>query len=760
MIVAISRRGWRGMLDVYDNRIFHLHNDQISYALHVLPNGQLGHLYFGAPMHGSQADWQYLIDSGSKSGGTAKFSADSDFTLADTAQEYPVWGTTDYRQGALAISQGQTPLYPDFQYDHYQVLRGKKRDLGFPRTFGEDDEVETLQITLVDHVLALRLVQSYSLFQDQAVIVRSQTITNESDQAVMLDRMLSSSLDLPQGQFEFVHLSGTWARERQVKTQNLVQGRAVVESLRGASSHQQNPFVALRRENADLNHGEVFGMNLVYSGNFIAEAEVNEWAQTRMMIGIHPTSFTWKLAPADSFSSPEAVLSYSDQGLSGLGTVNTRFIRRHIIAPRWQNRPRPIVLNSWEAAYFDLTEEKLTTLLNAAEEVGIECFAVDDGWFGQRDDDRSSLGDWVTDKKKFPQGIKRFSETVHDHGLLFGLWFEPEMVSPGSQLIKAHPDWVVRPDKGRYSIARGQYVLDFANPAVVANVFNQMKAVIQAARVDYVKWDMNRNITEAFSPYLQQQDRPQNEFFHRYMMGVYQLYQLLLTEFPDLLIEGCAGGGGRFDLGILYYSPQIWVSDNSDAIARLSIQSGTALGYPLEAMSNHVTAVPNHQMQRITPLATRYNVAQFGTLGYELDLTKLTAPELATVKKQITWYKQQRPLVWQGAFQQLQAPAFGDKNTVAWTITSPDQEHIRVGFFRILADAAGRSVDFLKIPSADPTTQYRIDETGSVVSGDVLRRVGLRLPYQFNGANQTEAVLQGDFQSAVIELTAVKKVSN
>lgn len=418
-------------------------------------------------------------------------------------------------------------------------------------------------------------------------------------------------------------------------------------------------------------------------------------------------------------------------------------------------KPRPVVLNSWEATYFDLNEQKLLHLAKLGRQVGVDCFVLDDGWFGTRDNDLSSLGDWFTNKHKFPDGLGHFAEEIHGLGLQFGLWFEPEMVSPRSQFFKEHPDWVVRPKRGRMSITRHQYVLDFSNPAVVNNIFAQMQRVITETKLDYVKWDLNRSITEAYSPYLAKIGHPQGEFFHRYVQGVYTLYQKLLTAFPHLLIEGCAGGGGRFDLGILFYSPQIWTSDDSDAIERLAIQSGTALAYPLSCMSNHVTAIPNEQVGRSTPLATRFRVAAFGILGYELDLTKLDDAALAAIKNQIAYYHELQPLVLNGDFRLLLPRQSNSQNQVAWLLSDHSRKRLVLGFFRVLADADSRAVQYMKIPVAQPNQRYWVNGHTGPVSGDVLQRVGVRLPIQFNGANRQQAQLIGDYQSALLTFDGV-----
>ncbi len=743
------------MIELIDDHSFHLHNDKISYVLTVMENGQLGHLYYGKALGSlTTTELDYLRAQASKSAGTVKYSPTTgNFNLADRAQEYPVYGSSDFRRGALDVYADNDPWYLDFSYQSYTITDTKPRSLAQPATYAVgNQEAQELAITLVDQVHQLKLVTYYTIFRAHGVIARRSTLTNLGASSVMIQNMMSAVLELPDDQFEMVNLAGAWLKERHVKYHNLAQGTVAVESLKGASGHQHNPFIALTRSRS-LTTGDVYASNLIYSGNFLSQVEVNEWHKPRLMTGISPAYFGWQLAPAATFSTPEALLYYSADGLNGLMAETQAVAQQQIADRQWQRRPRPIVFNNWEATYFNFDETKLLTLAQQAKQLGMECFVVDDGWFGHRDSDRTSLGDWRVDHRKFPHGMGHFAQQIHDLGLQMGLWFEPEMVSPDTPLYRDHPDWVVRHPYPRTAIGRGQYVLDFANPAVVTAIYAQIKPVIEAAQLDFIKWDMNRNITEAYSPYLAAQGLPQTEFFHRYILGVYDLYQRILTDFPDLLIEGCAGGGGRFDLGMLFYSPQMWPSDDSDAVERLSILSGTTLAYPLSAFSNHVSAVPNDQVGRMTPLKMRQNVADFGPLGYELDITKLPAPELAAIKANIDFYQQHRELLVNGHFQQLQS-LDPDANTVAWSVANADQSELFVGFYRKLATPNTSVLNYLKLPNVAVNRHYQIDD-GPIVSGQILQQFGLREPYQFNGANADTAELRGDFQSQLYHLVAV-----
>lgn len=741
------------MIDVIDNKYFYLHNGAVAYLFGLLPNHQLEHLYYGEDLGElSKNDLEYMSLHPNKASGTVKYSKKiKNFTLADRMQEFPTYGTSDFREGAVSIENEGAYLYPDFKYDHFEITTGKKRNLDFPTSYGNDSENLIVSLIDTDHQLELQL--SYSIFENLSAIVRKATIINHGKQEVKLTNLQSTVLDLPNDSYDFLQLSGAWTKERHITTRPLTQGITKIESLRGASSHQENPFIALVDKNVTNDSGNIYASNLIYSGNFISQVEVDEWGQSRLMTGINPATFKWKLAPNQDFSTPEAVLFYSKQGFNGLMKQTHNFVKKHIIDQKWQQRDRLIVINNWEATYFDFNEEKLLKLAAQANQLGIECFVLDDGWFGKRDSDNSSLGNWTVDKRKFPQGLDHFSAQVHKMGMKFGLWFEPEMVSADTELYNMHSDWVVRHPYKRYSVGRRQYVLDFANPAVVDNIYQQMAKIIEDAQVDYIKWDMNRNITEAYSPYLYSINHPQGEFFHRYIQGVYKLYAKLLTSFPDLLIEGCASGGGRFDLGILYYSPQIWPSDDSDAVERLDTMSGTLLAYPLSTFSNHVSAVPNDQVKRITSLKFRQNVACFGPLGYELDLNKLSTEEKNQIKNWIRWYKENRKLLVNGTFDQL-LKFDPSQNTYAWSVSNSNKQI--VGFYRKLARPNETLDQYLPLKHLNDHQKYQIN-FDQMVSGRVLQKFGLREPYQFNASNPDTAQISGDFQSYLYQIKTIDR---
>lgn len=741
------------MIDVIDNRYFYLHNGVVSYLFDLLPNQQLEHLYYGADLGNlDRDDLSYISLHINKASGTVKFSKEiKNFSLADRMQEYPTYGTSDFREGAVSLEKEETYLYPDFKYDHFKFEKGKKREIDQPASYGNDSE--TITIYLKDMERQLELELSYSIFENLTAIVRKAKIINHSQQEIKVKNLQSGVLDLPNSDYNFLQLSGAWVKERHITTRPLTQGITKIESLRGASSHQENPFIALVDKNVTNDTGTIYASNLIYSGNFVSQVEADEWGQSRLMTGINPATFCWNLAPTQEFCTPESVLFYTSHGFNGLMAQTHTFVKNHVIDQKWQKKERPIVINNWEATYFDFDEKKLMELATQAKELGIECFVLDDGWFGKRDSDNSSLGNWTVDTRKFPQGLAHFSGQVHKLKMKFGLWFEPEMVSSDTELYQSHPEWIVRHPYSRYSVGRKQYVLDFANPEVVENIYEQMATVIKEAKVDYIKWDMNRNITEAYSPYLHSLNHPQGEFFHRYIQGVYQLYAKLLTTFPNLLIEGCASGGGRFDLGILFYSPQIWPSDDSDAAERLDIMSGTLLAYPLSTFSNHVSAVPNDQVKRVTNLKFRQEVACFGPLGYELDLNTLSTTEKEEIKEWIKWYKENRNLLVNGIFDQL-LKFDPSQNVYAWSVSNSNKQII--GFYRKLARPNESLDQYFSLKHLNSRKQYQINGR-QTVAGRVLQKYGLREPYQFNASNPDTAQVSGDFQSYLYQIKAIDR---
>lgn len=731
-----------------ESRTFHLSNGKISYIMKVLPNDQLGQLYFGKAV-AHRKSFNHLLEMVTRSMTACAFEDDDRFSLDHVKQEYPSYGTGDFRHPAVRILQGNGSAITNFTYLSHEVLSGKPALAGLPATYCEaDDEAETLRITLRDALIGVRVELLYTLFAGQGVLARSARLVNDGSETVTVDTAMSLCLDLPDSEYEWVQLSGAWSRERHIHVRPLAPGVQSVESIRGTSSHNHNPFVALKRSGTNEMQGEVIGCSLVYSGNFLTQAEVDSWGVTRLTMGINPFGFAWKLEPGASFQTPEAVVVYSADGLNDMSQTFHRLYQKRLARGYWRDRPRPILLNNWEATYFNFDEEKLLHIAETAQKQGIELFVLDDGWFGERNNDRAGLGDWTPNRKRLPDGIAGLAERIEGLGMKFGLWFEPEMVNKDSDLYRAHPDWVICTPGRSMAQGRHQYVLDYSRPEVVDFIFESMAKLLREAKISYIKWDMNRCITEAFSAALPA-DR-QGELFHRYILGVYDLYDRLTTAFPQVLFESCASGGGRFDPGILYYAPQGWASDDSDAAERLKIQYGTTLCYPVSSIGAHVSIVPNHQVFRVTPLKTRANVACFGTFGYELDLNRLSEEELQAVREQVKFMKEYRAVLQYGTFYRLLSPFEG--NYTAWMVVSEDKKTAIVGWYKMLNEV-NSSFRRVKLCGLAPDMQYCVNGQW-VHGGDELMNIGLLTSDSSAGECREGQIPSCDFDSKLFILRA------
>ena len=696
-------------------RSFHLHNGTLSLILRVYRSGALGSAYLG-PALGAGKSRDVLL--------ARDFAGFANRLSDPVALEYPTIGHGDFRVPAIEVDQADGSTVLDLVYDAHRISAGKPELAGLPSTYTEDDaEAATLEVDLVDRVSGLGVTLLYTIFHNVPAIARSARIQNGGSRRVHVTTAMSASLDVRDAAWQFVHLSGSWGRERHVVRRSLTPGRHSVSTRRGASSHQHNPFLMLQRDTTTEASGEALALSLVYSGNFLAEAEVDLYESTRLRIGINPEGFRWALEPGEQLVAPEAVLVYSSDGVGGVSDAYHRLYRERLARGPWRDRPRPIVLNNWEGTYFAFDEAKLLAMATAARGVGVELFVLDDGWFGRRDDDTSSLGDWFVDRRKLPHGVDGLARSIEALGLRFGLWIEPEMVSERSELFAAHPDWAIGVPGRHRTPSRQQLVLDMSRGEIVDHLFEVLSGVLRSGPISYVKWDMNRNITEPFSSALPA-DR-QGEFFHRYILGVYALWQRLTSAFPEILFESCSGGGGRYDPGLLAYAPQTWTSDDTDAVERLPIQYGTSLVYPLSSMSAHVSAVPNHQVGRTTSLDMRAAVAFFGVFGYELDPTAFSDEDGATVTEQIAFYKRWRELFQRGRFVRLRSPFDGDANETAWMVVSDDRRRAVAAWYQVLNRPVAR-LNFLPLRGLDPARDYRVSLWPS--RGDALEtaNAGLR----------------------------------
>ncbi len=732
---------------------FHLYNESISYIMMITENRQLAQLYCGKRIHDKE-DFSYLFELAERPMASCIFERDKVYSMASIRQEYPVYGNGDYRHPAVEILQKNGSRISEFQYEGYEIIQGKPKLAGLPALYVEDDaEAQTLIVTMRDALTGIRMEMLYTIYEKGGLLARSVRFTNEGDEAVHLTRAMSLCLDLPDCEYDWIQFSGTWSRERTPRVRRLEHGIQAVDSMRGNSSHEQNPFVVLKRPTADEFQGEVFGFSFIYSGNFQIQAEVDAYSVTRMLVGLHPERFDWKLDAGEMFQTPEAVMVYSDCGLNGMSQTFHAFYQKRLARGYWRDRVRPILNNNWEATYFDFDEEKLVTIAYKAKECGVELFVLDDGWFGARRDDRAGLGDWVAAKELLPNGITGIADRIEGLGMKFGLWIEPEMVNRDSDLYRAHPDWVLSVPGRKMTHGRYQYVLDFSRKEVVDHIYDMISRILREAKVSYIKWDMNRCITECFSG-AYPADR-QGEIFHRYILGLYDLYERLTGEFPEVLFESCASGGARFDPGMLYYAPQCWTSDDTDAIERLKIQYGTSMCYPVSSMGAHVSVVPNHQVHRMTPFHTRANVAMFGTFGYELDLNRLPEEDIAQVKAQVAFVKKWRHLLQFGTFYRLKSPFEG--NEAAWMAVSPDRRTAIVGWYRIL-NTVNNAFTRVRLCGLDPDCLYHNSISGVDAYGDELMHVGMQTTDESAGvrSEDTDLMQSMDFDSRIYVLTAAE----
>lgn len=727
---------------------FHLYNDEISYIFCILRNGQPGQIYYGRKIKDRES-FQHLIEYSMRDMAPCTYEGDRTFSMEYLKQEYPSYGHGDMREPAYEILQEDGSRITEFTFEDYVILKGKRKLEGLPAVYTEsDEEAETLEIYLRDRVMNTKIILSYTIFENLPVIIRNTRFVHEGESSIVLERAMSLNLDLPDDRYEMVELTGAWARERYVKTAPLHEGIQAIYSMRGHSSHQFNPFFALKRPETTEDAGEAIGISLVYSGNFLGQTAVDTFGVARAMIGIHPEGFSWTLKKGETFQTPEAVLVYSGEGLGKMSRTFHRLYRKRLARGYWRDRVRPVVINNWEATFMNFTEEKILKFAETARQLGVEMMVLDDGWFGHRDDDTSSLGDWYPDLKKLPQGIRGLAEKIENMGMKFGLWIEPEMVNKDSRLYEEHPDWVIRVPYREACHGRNQFVLDFSKEEVVDYIGDRISRILQDAPVSYIKWDMNRSISEAFSQGRKAEE--QGKLFHRHILGVYRLYERLTSEFPEVLFESCASGGARFDPGMLYYAPQCWTSDNTDAVERLRIQYGTSFVYPLSSMGCHVSEAPNQQTFRNTPLSTRAETAYFGCFGYEMDLDTLTEEEKEEVKEQIQYYKRIRKLIMEGTFYRLISPFEGDE--AAWMVVSEDKRHALAGYYR-MRQPANAPLKRLTLKGLDPDVRYQIRETGLEAYGDELMRAGMAISDYASGIREKKE-RQGDYQSRLFELTA------
>ena len=727
------------------DKTFTLTNGRIQYVMQLFHEGYLGHLHFGrALQHFNTKRAFYQTER--EGAPNPELHADArTFSLDVLPQEYPIYGSGDYRIPALEVTFANGTSTVDLRYKSHEIFTGKKALESLPSSYVKGGEATTLEITLQEVAGDLEVVLSYTIFDDVDVIARHSRITNVGAAPLDLRKAASMALDLPTDELERVSLWGKHAFERNIERTPLNHGIEIASSTRGATSHQHHNFLALCPRTTDEFQGEVYACALVWSGNFEAATEVSPYGSTRMVMGINGFDFKWHLKPGETFTTPEAILVYSQDGFNGMSQQFHYFVQEHMVRGVHQHQPRPVLVNSWEAAYMDFTEDSIVKFAQTAVKLGAELIVLDDGWFGVRDKDNCSLGDWVEiNERKLPNGIKGLCDRIHGLGAKFGLWVEPEMVSPNSNLFRAHPDWALGVPNHVRAQQRNQYVLDLSRQDVRDYVVDSICKVLGSADIDYVKWDMNRNLTDIGSAAFPAEQ--QHEIATRFQLGVYDIMQRITEAFPNILFESCAGGGRRFDLGVICYMPQTWTSDNTDEVCRQKIQYGTSLMFPPITMGCHVSACPNHQVGRTTPMLSRFVCAMSGNFGYEMDLGKLSEPEQQEVAGHIALYKELRNTIQFGKFYRLLSPFEGTKNETAWQFVAKDGSEVILMYFRNLCQPQG-NIRQLRLVGLEDSATYQVTKhmfstsiaanaldylsnynlEGDVFGGDELMEFGLNM---------------------------------
>ncbi len=709
----------------HDSRAFYLETDNTSYVIRILNDSIVTHSYYGAKIPREDLAY-YNVPAAINFSASIQTGSGCNSPEA-LRYEYPTFGRGDYRSPAVIIQGRDGSDVNELRYLSHRILSGTPKVADLPHLDTNTDPLQTLELVLEDPVSGYEVCLYYTTFDACDVISRHAVIRNITDSPIQIKALCSASFDIESSDFDMITLQGSWARERHVERYPLHHGVSAISSRRGASSHQLNPFAAIAERSATEHSGAVYGISLIYSGDFRLAAEVDHFDTARIQIGLNPETFSWTLNPGAVFHTPEAILTYSQTGLNGMSQNLHNVCRQHLGKCADPNLKHPIIINSWEAMYFDFNEAKMIQFIKDCAGLGIDTVVMDDGWFGHRDDDFTSLGDWFIYDRKLPNGLTHIIETCRQNGMNFGIWFEPEMISRDSELFKAHPDWCIHLPHREPIESRHQLILDMSRPEVVDCIFEQMSKILGNYDISYVKWDMNRHMTDNGSALLPQ--GCQNELAHRYMLGVYHLIARLEAQFPHVFFEGCSGGGGRFDFGMLYYMPQIWTSDDSDAVERLKIQYGTSFAYPPCTMVAHVSACPNHQTGRTTPMETRGNVAQICSFGYEFDVGRLSEEDKAAIRIQIIKHRQMEDMINHGTFYRLVSPF--ETALCAWQMVSKHQNQA----FVMVAWQTGAPQPkplYLKLHGLDPIKQYHIPQLGIARSGATLMHVGLAVTMPAN----------------------------
>ena len=714
-----------GIIYCEKDRTFTLQTKNTTYQMQVDRYGFLLHLYYGKKTDGCMDYLLTYYDRGF-SGNPYDAGEDRTYSMDTLPQEFPCYGNGDFRSTAFAVENADGSMSCDLRYKSHKIFDGKYYLEGLPAVYASEEEAQTLEILMEDPVTGVKVVLLYGVLPAQDIITRSVSVKNESSGKIYLNKIESASLDFLYGDYELLTFYGRHAMERNVQRVPVVHGTQKIGSVRGTSSHQYNPMMILAEKETTEDKGNCYAMSFVYSGCFQGEVLKDQLNQTRMMLGLQEEAFRYPLERGEMFQAPEVILSYSAEGMNRLSQNLHHCIRQHICRGKYKEEIRPILINSWEAAYFDFTGDTIYELAKAAKEVNIDMLVMDDGWFGKRDDDNSGLGDWFVNEKKLGGTLGNLIKRINDLGVKFGIWIEPEMVSEDSDLYRKHPDWALT-IPGRNPVrSRNQLVLDFSRKEVVDAIYDQICKVLDQGNIEYVKWDMNRSLMDVYSSVT----RDQGRVLHDYVLGLYDFLERLVQRYPNLLIEGCSGGGGRFDAGMMYYTPQIWCSDNTDAIDRLRIQYGTSFGYPVSVVGSHVSAVPNHQTGRKTPLHTRGVVAMSGTFGYELNLMKLSEEEKQEIREQIAEYKSYAPIIQNGLYYRLSDPT--TEEICAWEFVHTDEKEQSKVLLNIVMQVihGNMTVNYVKLQGLEETAVYREEKSGKRYTGAALMYGGMPLPIE------------------------------
>ena len=714
-----------GIIYCEKDRTFTLQTKNTTYQMQVDRYGFLLHLYYGKKTDGCMDYLLTYYDRGF-SGNPYDAGEDRTYSMDTLPQEFPCYGNGDFRSTAFAVENADGSMSCDLRYKSHKIFDGKYNLQGLPAVYASEEEAQTLEILMEDPVTGVKVVLLYGVLPAQDIITRSVCVKNESSGKIYLNKIESASLDFLYGDYELLTFYGRHAMERNVQRVPVVHGTQKIGSVRGTSSHQYNPMMILAEKETTEDKGNCYAMSFVYSGCFQGEVLKDQLNQTRMMLGLQEEAFRYPVETGEMFQAPEVILSYSSEGMNRLSQNLHHCIRQHICRGKYKEEIRPILINSWEAAYFDFTGDTIYGLAKAAKEVDIDMLVMDDGWFGKRDDDNSGLGDWFVNEKKLGGTLGNLIKRINDLGVKFGIWIEPEMVSEDSDLYRKHPDWALTVPGRNPVRSRNQLVLDFSRKEVVDEIYDQICKVLDQGNIEYVKWDMNRSLMDVYSSVT----RDQGRVLHDYILGLYDFLERLVQRYPNLLIEGCSGGGGRFDAGMMYYTPQIWCSDNTDAIDRLRIQYGTSFGYPVSVVGSHVSAVPNHQTGRKTPLHTRGVVAMSGTFGYELNLMKLSEEEKQEIREQIAEYKSYAPIIQNGLYYRLSNPT--TEEICAWEFVHTDEKEQSKVLLNIVMQVihGNMTVNYVKLQGLEETAIYREEKSGKRYTGAALMYGGMPLPIE------------------------------